>query len=66
LPRQRVASLLKRGELVEKETADPREPNVLYVAWRGDQEGRALKWWLDQLREPRFAKRLVQGIDQFA
>jgi len=66
LPRQRVASLLKRGELVEKETADPREPNVLYVAWRGDQEGRALKWWLDQLREPRLAKRLVQGIDPFA
>jgi DNA-binding transcriptional LysR family regulator len=66
LPRQRVASLLKRGELVEKDTADPREPNVLYVAWRGDQEGRALKWWLDQLREPRLAKRLVQGIDQFA
>ncbi len=66
LPRQRVASLLQRGELVEKETADPREPNVLYVAWRGDQEGRALKWWLDQLREPRLAKRLVQGIDPFA
>ena len=66
LPRQRVASLLKRGELVEKPTADPREPNVLYVAWRGDQEGRALKWWLDQLREPRLAKRLVQGIDPFA
>jgi DNA-binding transcriptional LysR family regulator len=66
LPRQRVASLLKRGELVEMDTADPREPNVLYVAWRGEQEGRALKWWLDQLREPRLAKRLVQGIDQFA
>ncbi|MEM5339139.1 LysR family transcriptional regulator [Paraburkholderia azotifigens] len=66
LPRQRVASLLKRGELVEKDTADPREPNVLYVAWRGEQEGRALKWWLDQLREPRLARRLVQGVDQFA
>ncbi|MBN3752708.1 LysR family transcriptional regulator [Paraburkholderia sp. Tr-20389] len=66
LPRQRVASLLKRGELVEKDTADPREPNVLYVAWRGDQEGRALTWWLDQLRAPRLAERLVQGIDQFA
>ncbi|MEX3932389.1 LysR family transcriptional regulator [Paraburkholderia phymatum] len=66
LPRHRVASLLKRGELVEKETADPREPNLLYVAWRGDQEGRALQWWLDQLREPRLAKRLMQGIDQFA
>ncbi|MEM5368694.1 LysR family transcriptional regulator [Paraburkholderia azotifigens] len=66
LPRQRVASLLKRGELVERDTADPREPNVLYVAWRGEQEGRALKWWLDQLREPRLARHLVQGVDQFA
>lgn len=66
LPRHRVASLLKRGELVEKATADPREPNVLYVAWRGEEEGRALKWWLDQLREPRLAKRLMQGIDPFA
>ncbi|MDQ7979634.1 LysR family transcriptional regulator [Paraburkholderia sp. SARCC-3016] len=65
VPRQRVASLLKRGELIEKETADPREPNVLYVAWRGDQEGRALQWWVDQLRQPRLAKRLVQGIDAF-
>ncbi len=66
LPRQRVASLLERGELIEKETADPREPNLLYVAWRGDHEGRALQWWLDQLRQPRLAKRLVQGVDVFA
>ncbi len=66
LPRHRVASLLKRGELVEKHTADPREPNTLYVAWRGDHEGRALEWWLDQFRQPRLAKRLVQGMDLFA
>jgi DNA-binding transcriptional LysR family regulator len=66
LPRHRVASLLKRGELVEKPTADPREPNVLYVAWRGDQEGRALQWWLEQLRQPRLSERLVKGIDMFA
>jgi DNA-binding transcriptional LysR family regulator len=65
LPRQRVASLLASGELVEKTTADPREPNVLYVAWRGDHEGRALKWWLEQLRQPRLAERLVQGLDMF-
>ncbi|TAL99185.1 MAG: LysR family transcriptional regulator [Paraburkholderia sp.] len=66
LPRYRVASLLERGELVEKATADPREPNVLYVAWRGDHEGRALQWWLDQLRQPRLAQRLVRGMDLFA
>ncbi|MGV2287941.1 LysR family transcriptional regulator [Trinickia sp. YCB016] len=66
VPRHRVASLLKRGDLVEKRTADPREPNVLYVGWRGDREGRALQWWLEQLRQPRLAKRLVQGMDVFA
>lgn len=63
LPRQRVAGLLKRGELVEKITADPREPNTLYVAWRGEHEGRALQWWLERLRQPRLAKRMVQGIE---
>lgn len=65
LPRYRVASLLKRGELVEKRTAVPREPNVLYVGWRGDHEGRALQWWLEQLRKPRLAKRLVEGVDVY-
>jgi DNA-binding transcriptional LysR family regulator len=65
LPRQRVGALLERGELIEKATTDPREPNVLYVAWRGDHEGRALQWWLEQLRQPRLAKRLVQGVDLF-
>lgn len=66
LPRQRVASLLKRGELIEKRVADAREPNVLYVAWRGDHQGRALAWWLDQLRQPRLCKRLIQGVDAFS
>jgi DNA-binding transcriptional LysR family regulator len=62
LPKQRVASLLKRGELVEKRVAGAREPNVLYVAWRSDHQGRALTWWLEQLRQPRLASRLIQGI----
>ncbi|KVW32997.1 LysR family transcriptional regulator [Burkholderia ubonensis] len=63
VPRRRAATLLARGELVEMPTAEPREPNVLYVAWRGDREGRALQWWLDQLRAPRLAQRLLDGID---
>ena len=67
LPRHRVASLLARGELVEKHTTDPREPNLLYVGWRrsADGEGRALQWWLEQLRQPRLATRLVRGLDSF-
>lgn len=63
LPRDRVAGLLQRGDLVEKEMADPREPNQLFVAWRGDYQGRALDWWLNQLKNKRLATRLVRGID---
>lgn len=62
VPKPRARALLDAGELVEKRMADPREPNTLYVAWRGDSEGRALTWWIDQFRQPRLAKRLIQGI----
>ena len=59
LPRQRILPLLERGELVEKETTAPREPNILYVGWLGDHQGRAMEWWLEQLRQPSLAARLV-------
>ncbi|MGA7439575.1 MAG: LysR family transcriptional regulator [Luteibacter sp.] len=62
VPRSRAKALLDAGELVEKRMADPREPNTLYVAWRGDTEGRALAWWIEQFRQPRLAKRLIQGL----
>lgn len=62
VPKPRAKALLDAGELVEKRMADPREPNTLYVAWRGDSEGRALTWWIEQFRQPRLAKRLIQGI----
>ena len=63
LPRDRVVGLLKCGELIEKKVTDPREPNQLYVAWRGDHQGRALEWWLAQLQNKRLASRLVRGIE---
>ena len=63
LPKARVSSLISRGDLLVKNTADQREPNTLYAAWRGNQEGRALNWWTEQLQQPRLARRLVQGID---
>ncbi|MCS6763092.1 MAG: LysR family transcriptional regulator [Candidatus Protistobacter heckmanni] len=66
LLRSRMAALLQRGEQEEKRTADPREPNVLYMAWRGEHDGRALAWWVKQIMQPRLAKRLVEGRDLFA
>lgn len=66
LPRHRVAALLARDELVEMATETPREPNLLYLAWRGGHEGRALQWWIEQLRQPRMAAALMRGVDAFA
>ncbi len=63
LPRRRVNALLAQGELVEKQTAMPREPNTLYVGWRSEHQGRALDWWVKQLEQPRLARLLVQGLD---
>ncbi|WP_419709789.1 LysR family transcriptional regulator [Pseudomonas sp. NFX224] len=65
LPRHRVTSLLNNGTLVEKQMADPREPNLLYAGWRGDQDGRALNWWLEKLKQSHLSRQLVQGIDLF-
>jgi len=66
LPAARIASLLERGELVARRTADPRTPNVLYLAWRGEAQGRAMQWWIEQLQRPRLVQRLIRGIDAFA
>ncbi len=65
LPEARVASLLARGELLQKEVAVPREPNTLYLGWRSG-DGRALHWWLEKLGEPRRCARLVNGVDRYA
>jgi len=65
LPEARVASLLKRGELVAKQVAVPREPNTLFVGWRAG-DGRALAWWLEKLTDARLCQRLVDGVDAYA
>jgi DNA-binding transcriptional LysR family regulator len=65
LPKHRVGSLLKNGTLVEKQMADPREPNILYAGWRGDHDGRALNWWLEKLKQSHLSTMLVQGSDRF-
>jgi hypothetical protein len=35
----------------------------LYVAWRGDHQGRALGWWLEQLKQTQLAQLLIRGVD---
>jgi DNA-binding transcriptional LysR family regulator len=63
LPAKRVQSLVRRGDLVVKRLAQPREPNLLYAAWQGSAHGRALQWWLERFQDPRLSGKLLEGLD---
>ncbi len=53
LPEMLVKPYLRTGELVVKKTRrKPRVARVSY-AWRDEGDGNAIKWWLDQLKQPR-------------
>ncbi|WP_144109877.1 LysR family transcriptional regulator [Paraburkholderia sp. BCC1886] len=43
---------LSRGELVQKEVIGMRDVTQFYLAWRGDETGKALRWWVDALNRP--------------
>lgn len=40
------------GRLIAKTIDEPRLPGSFYLAWRGSEEGKALKWWLARLNQP--------------
>ena len=56
LPYAVAQQAIERGELVIKSTQGARQGSrlapALHVAWRADERGKALDWWLDELRKP--------------
>jgi DNA-binding transcriptional LysR family regulator len=51
LPEVWVQEDIRRGALIEKTVEEPRSPETLHLAWRTGEEGAALKWWIERLRE---------------
>lgn len=49
LTRQRAEEEVAAGRLVIRETAEPRQMITLYLAWRTNQKGKALQWFVSQL-----------------
>ena len=56
LARHLIGDLLARGELVALPCSVPRPNMPLYMAWRKDNDGRALAWFVEA----------CGGIDWFA
>lgn len=54
IARQAIAS----GLLVIKEVEEPRKPEPVYLAWRTEEVGAALTWWIDKMKSPNLLERL--------
>lgn len=51
---------LRRGELIQKEVIGMRDVTHFYLAWRDDEAGKALNWWVEQLDQPDLIDKVVQ------
>jgi DNA-binding transcriptional LysR family regulator len=59
LPGCVAAGPIAQGRLVAKRVLGMREETQCYLAWRDDEMGRALQWWVDQLDHPDMVDRLL-------
>jgi len=59
LPRGLARDALADGRLVEKHVEEPRAAETVHLAWRSGEEGAALAWWRERLRQPGTLDRLL-------
>ncbi|NDG38882.1 MAG: LysR family transcriptional regulator [Betaproteobacteria bacterium] len=52
LPRQICRPYVERGQLVTRTVLEPKQDTPLFLAWRGEPQGKCFNWWLQALREP--------------
>lgn len=52
LPRCRIDAALTKRELVAREVVEARASEPLWLAWKRDDNGEALKWWRARLETP--------------
>ena len=50
LPEPYARDAVARGELVIKRVEEPRPDETFYLAWRSEEMGQALKWWIERAR----------------
>ncbi len=52
LPEPYVQAAVAQGQLVVREVEEPKPDETFWLAWRTGEEGAALRWWRERLREP--------------
>lgn len=52
LPEPYARPAIEAGRLVEKQVEQHRADEQFFLAWRQQEDGKALRWWLQRLRRP--------------
>jgi DNA-binding transcriptional LysR family regulator len=60
LPEPYARPAIDAGLLVELQVEEQRPHENLHLAWRPDEEGAALAWWRQRLRQPGRLKEMFQ------
>lgn len=59
LPEPCARAALASGALVEKTVEEPKAPETFYLAWRSEEKGAALQWWIERARRYASPKRFA-------
>jgi len=59
LPDCVAARAISQGKLVARQVTGMRDTTHCYIAWRDDEAGRALHWWVEQLDRPDLVDRFT-------
>jgi DNA-binding transcriptional LysR family regulator len=63
LPEFAAREAIKSGALVAKEVEEPRVPEPLYLAWRTGEDGKALNWWIEKMKNPSLLEKLWSSFE---
>jgi DNA-binding transcriptional LysR family regulator len=59
LPAHLAAPVIAAGRLLPLEVEEPRPKSRMYFAWRPRDAGKALKWWVAKLEDPKVRDTLL-------
>jgi DNA-binding transcriptional LysR family regulator len=62
IPECLAAGAISRGKLIRKKVTGMREVTQFYLAWRKDEAGSALRWWVEQLDHPDLIVKVAQRL----
>jgi DNA-binding transcriptional LysR family regulator len=63
LPEPLARSAIAAGLLIEKKVEEPRKSEALYLAWRSEEVGAGLAWWIEKMKSPNLLERLWSSFN---